>query len=107
MRPLEINLQIVSYGEPSDGLNNAKSAVRTQRLPPPLLRSYASGHTKEALGTSRNSLSIKLVMSGETRSIYHWKIEIKREVFCTSCLQVLYWINLGVLAVLVRLKRFL
>ena len=49
MRPLEINLQIVSYGAPSHGLNNAKSAVQTQRLPPPLLRSYAPSHTKEAL----------------------------------------------------------
>jgi hypothetical protein len=49
MRPLEINLQIVRYGTPSHCLNNAETTVRTQRLPPPLLRSYAPSHTKEAL----------------------------------------------------------
>jgi hypothetical protein len=49
MRALEIDLKNVGYGAPSHGLNNAQFAVRTQRLPPPLLRSYAPRHTKEAL----------------------------------------------------------
>ena len=46
---LERKLQTVSYAEPSHGLNNAKSTVRTQGPPSPLLRSYAPSHTKGAL----------------------------------------------------------
>jgi len=105
MRSLKINFRIVSYGEPSDGLNNAKSAVRTQRLPPPLLRSYAPSHTKEALGTSRNSLRIKLLMSGQTRSILSLEKRDKAGGVLHFVLTVFYWIDLGVLAG--ELKKFL
>jgi hypothetical protein len=65
MRTLEIDPQIVSCGAQSHGLNNAKSAVRIQRLSPPPLLSYTPSHTK-ALRTSRNSVCIVINVRTET-----------------------------------------